>query len=86
VKPLTTCPAGPGHGLLIEGGHEAFDEPETETTFRRRLDMTKLRTAIAAGIILATTALSTVPAAAYGCYYEYYWDAWGNYVYAYVCY
>ncbi len=48
--------------------------------------MTKLRTAIAAGIILAAAAISTAPAFAYTCYYEYYWDAWGNYVYGYVCY
>lgn len=48
--------------------------------------MTTLRTAIAAGIVLASTALSAVPAFAYTCYYEYYWDSWGNYVYSYVCY
>lgn len=47
--------------------------------------MTKFRTLIAAGLVLSTTALAAAPASAYTCYYEYYWDAWGNYVYTYVC-
>jgi hypothetical protein len=47
---------------------------------------TKLRALIAAGIILGTTALSTLPASASYCYYEWYVDGWGNYAYAWVCY
>ena len=48
--------------------------------------MTKFRTFIAAGLVLATTALAAAPASAYTCYYEWYVDSWGNYAYAYVCY
>jgi hypothetical protein len=48
--------------------------------------MTKFRALIAAGVILGATALSTLPASAAVCYYEYAWDAWGNWAYYYVCY
>ena len=74
------------HGPLIEGD-AAFGDLETETsTHRTETDMTKLRTLIAAGILFGATALSTVPASAAYCYYEYYVDAWGNYFYSWVCY
>lgn len=46
--------------------------------------MTKLRALLATGIVLGATALSTIPASAAYCYYEYYWDGW-NYYYAWVC-
>jgi len=48
--------------------------------------MTKLRALVAAGIVLGATALSTLPANAGACYYEWYVDGWGNYAYAWVCY
>jgi len=48
--------------------------------------MTKLRALIAAGIVLGTTTLATLPASASTCYYELYWDGWGNYSYAWICY
>ena len=47
--------------------------------------MTKLRNLIAAGIVLAGSAIAATQASAYTCYYEYYWDGW-NYAYVWVCY
>jgi hypothetical protein len=62
-------------------------KPETRDLTARRPEMTtKLRALIAAGIILGTTALSTLPASASYCYYEWYVDGWGNYAYSWVCY
>ncbi|MEO1197743.1 MAG: hypothetical protein AAFX39_00715 [Pseudomonadota bacterium] len=48
--------------------------------------MKKISTLALGATALATATLTSLQAQAAYCYYEYYWDAWGNYVYAYVCY